>query len=273
MSMAPSAAVRPSSAPFGRPEGSNRTRAFLILSAVIIALACTIAAALVPVRVFWLYALLHLGPILASLAALLASSVLGRTRPTAFTVRDGVGFVAPTSRGYDLLVVGEVMMVAFVISQLIRLWTWNDAPAAAYVWNAVLSLAVLIFCGFVALLVITALRGGPRILLTSRGIVQQDMWADRVIPWEALRPGQPLYRVRGRILTLIVDRPELVVRHGFFRTSSERPRLVLDHLRVHPRFLAHAICFYVGRPEHRSALGALAEYEHLRAELGVPAGA
>jgi hypothetical protein len=136
-----------------------------------------------------------------------------------------------------------------------------------------LSVALLIFCAFVALLVITALRGGPQLLLTPRGMVQQDMWANRVIPWEALRPSQPVRHARGRILTLIVDRPDLVVRLGSSRRSPSRPRLVLDHLRVHPRFLADAIFFYVGHPQRRSAIGAHAEYECLLAELGVPAGA
>jgi len=79
--------------------------------------------------------------------------------------------------------------------------------------------------------------------------------------------------VRGRTLTLIVDRPELIVRRGRFRSSTRRPWLVVAHLRVRPGFLADAIWFYVGHPERRDAIGARAEYERLLPELGVPVGA
>ena len=120
---------------------------------------------------------------------------------------------------------------------------------------------------------VTALRGGPQIILTPSAIVQQDRWANRTIPWEALRRGQPVRQVHARTLTLNVDRPDLVVRRGPLHSSTRRPWLVMGHLRVHPKFLANAIWFYVGHPERRDAIGARAEYERLLPELGVPRGA
>jgi len=242
----------------------------VIVAAVVISVTWTVAAALIHVRVFWLFAVLQVGPVLVFLAALVAFGLLGRARPAGFEVREGVGFVVPASRGSGFLVVGEVAMMASLTGQLIRIWTWGGADAAVFrFWaGAVLSVVWLVACGLVALRVVTALRGGPRILLTPSAVVQEDWWANRAIPWEALRPGQPVRHVRGRTLTLIVDRPELIVRRGRFRSSTGRPWLVIGHLRVHPGFLADAIWFYVGHPERRDAIGARAEYERLVRELG-----
>ena len=247
----------------------------LIVAAVAISVAWTVVAALIHARVFWLFAVLHGGPVLAFLAALVASALLGRARPAGFEVREGVGFVVPASRGFGFLVVGEVAMMASLTGQLIRIWTWGGADAAVLrFWaGAVLSVALLVACGLVALLVVTALRGGPRIHLTPSGVVQEDWWANRIIPWEALRLGRPVRHVRGRTLTLSVDRPELIVRRGRFRSSTRRPGLVTGHVRVHPGFLADAIWFYVAHPQRRDAIGARAEYERLLPELGVPVGA
>jgi hypothetical protein len=244
----------------------------VIVAAVVISVAWTVAAALIHVRVFWLFEVLQVGPVLVFLAALVASGLLGRARPALFEVQEGVGFVVPASRGFGFLVVGEVAMMASLTGQLIRIWNWGGADAAVFhFWVAgVLSVTWLVACGLAALLVVTALRGGPQILLTPSAIVQEDWWANRTIPWEALRPGQPVRHVRGRSLTLIVDRPELVVRPGRFRSSTRRPWLVIGHLRVHPGFLADAIRFYVGHPERRDAVGARAEYERLLPEVGVP---
>jgi hypothetical protein len=131
------------------------------------------------------------------------------------------------------------------------------------------SVALLAACVLVALLVVTALRGRPQILLTPGAIVQELWWGDRTVPWEALRPGSPVGKMLRRTLTLVVDRPELVVGRGLLRGSSRRPWLVLTHLRVRPRFLADAIRFYAGHPERRDAIGTRAEYERLLPELGV----
>jgi hypothetical protein len=246
----------------------------LIVAAVAIGVAWTVAAALIHARVFWLFAVLHGGPALAFLAALVASVLLGSAKPAGFEVREGVGFVVPASRGFGFLVVGEVAMMASLTGQLIHIWTWDGADEAAFrFWaGAVLSVALLVACGLVALLVVTALRGGPQILLTPSAVVQEDWWGNRTIPWDALRLGRPLGQVRGRTLTLIVDRPDLIVRRGLFRSSTGQPWLVMGHLRVHPWFLADAIWFYVGHPERRDAIGSCAEYERLLPKLGVPAG-
>jgi hypothetical protein len=40
------------------------------------------------------------------------------------------------------------------------------------------------------------------------------------------------------------------------------------YVRVHPWFLADAIRYYVAQPARRAAIGTLAEYDRLRADLG-----
>jgi hypothetical protein len=249
-------------------------RRMVIVAAVVISVAWTVAAALIDVRVFWHFAVLQLGPVLIFLAALVASALLSRARPAGFEVRERVGFVVPASRGFCFLVVGGVAMMANLTGQVIRIWTWGGADAAVFrFWAPAMSVALLAAYGQLALLVVTALRGGPRIILTSIAIVQEDWWVNRTIPWEALRRGQPVRQVHGRTLTLNVDRPDLVVRRGLFRGSTRRPSLNLAYLRVHPWVLADAIWFYAGHPERRDAIGSRAEYERLVPELGVPRGA
>src|SRR3981189_1966711 len=99
--------VGSASTPFSRgPGGKGRVQRTLIVAAVVISVAWTVAAALIHVRVFWLFAVLQVGPVLVFLAALLASALLGRARPAGFEVREGVGFVVPASRGFGFLVVG-----------------------------------------------------------------------------------------------------------------------------------------------------------------------
>lgn len=252
----------------GEDRGVSRP---LIVAAVIIGVAWTVAAALIRARAYWLFAL-HFGPVLVPLAALVASAVLGRAKPAGFVVREEVGFVAPASRGFGYLVVGELLMLAFVIDQLIHIWTWGmgggeDEALLLYFAGAVASVVVLLFGALVALLVVTALRGGPQILLTPGAVVQQDWWGNRTIAWEALRPGRPLRQPRRRTLNLIIDRPELVVRRGLF-SSTRRPWLDLTHVLVHAWFLADAIWFYVDHPERRDSIGTRAEYERLLLALG-----
>jgi hypothetical protein len=263
-SMTMSETVGPASAPFSPgPGGRGRVSRPLIVAAVVISVLWTVAAALIHVRVFWLFAVLHVGPVLVSVAAFAASAVLSGRRPAGFEVREGVGFAVPAGRGFGFLVVGELTMTASLTLQLVVIWSWGGAPDDAFrYWaRAVMSAALLVVGGLVALLVVTALRGRPQILLTPRAVVQEDWWGSRTIPWEALPPGSPVRQVRRRLVTLVVDRPELVVGRGLFRGSSRRLWLVMAQLRVRPEFLADAIGFYAGHPERRDAIGTRAEYE------------
>jgi hypothetical protein len=243
----------------------------LILAAVALTLGWTVAAVLIDPRVFWLAAVLHLGPALVSVAGFVAAALLTRAKPAGFVVRDGVGFLVPASPGMDFLAVGELALLALLTDQVSRLWTWGGTDGSAFHFWAVAapSAALLASYGLVALLVITALRGWPQILLTPDAVVQQDWWGNRAIRWEALRSAQPVRQARGRNLTLVVDRLDLVVRRGAFRPSTGRPWLNMAYLRVHPRFLADAIWFYTSHPHRRDAIGARTEYERLLAELGV----
>ncbi len=129
-------------------------------------------------------------------------------------------------------------------------------------------MVLLVMGGLVTLLVVTALRGGPQILLTPAAVVEETWWGNRTIPWEALRPGPPMRPPRLRnSLTLIVDRPALVVRRELLRGSTRRPRLDLAHLRVDPWFLADAVWFYLDHPQRRNVIGWQAEYERFFREL------
>jgi hypothetical protein len=104
------------------PGGEGGVSRPLIVAAVVIGVAWTVAAALIHVRVNWLFAVLHVGLVL--LAALVASFLLGIAKPTGFVVQEGVGFVVTASRGFGYLVVREVLMLAFLTGQLIHIWTW-----------------------------------------------------------------------------------------------------------------------------------------------------
>jgi hypothetical protein len=158
-------------------------------------------------------------------------------------------------------------MLACLTVQVIHIWTWPVGGAADeavfHYWAGAVSVVLLVVAGLVALLVVMALRGGPRILLTPNGVMQDDWRGNRVVPWKAWRPGRPLRHTRRHTLTLIIDRPELAVRRGPFRGSTRRPGLNLTQLRVDPWFLADAIWFYVDHPDRRDAIGGRAEYEHL----------
>jgi hypothetical protein len=253
------------------PEGKGGVSRPLIVTAVVIGGVWTFAAAQLHAPAYWLFAVLVSGLPLLALAAHVASVILGRAKPAGFVVREGVGFVVPASRGFGYLVVSDVLMVAFLTGQLTHIWSWptrggtDEAPYRF--WAGAASVVLLLLGGLVALLVVTALRGGPQILLTPGAVVQEDWWGNRTIPWDGLRPGRPLRLTRRRTLTLIVDRPDLVVRHGLFRGSTKRPWLHLAHLWVHPWFLADAIWFYLDHPHRRDAIGARAEYERLVREL------
>jgi hypothetical protein len=146
-SMTMSDTVGAASAPFSRGPGrKRRVPRLLIVAAVVISVAWTVAATLIRTGAFWLFGVLHVGPVLVFLAAFVASGVLGVAKPAGFEVREGVGFVVPASRGFGFLVVGEVVMLAFLIPQLIVLWTWGGADEAVFrFWAAaVLSVALLI---------------------------------------------------------------------------------------------------------------------------------
>lgn len=244
-------------------------RRLLILAAVAIAVACPVAAALVDRRVWWL----HLGPILVSVAAFVVAALLTGANPAGFVVRDGVGFAVPASRGFDFLTIGELAMIAWLTGQVIQPWTWGgtDGPGFHFWTAAALSVTVLAAYPLAALLMITALRGGPQILLTPGAVVQHEWWGTRAIRWEALRPEQPVRQARGRNLTLLVDRPDLVIRRGVFRPSPRRPWLNMAYLQVHPRFLADTIWFYVTHPQRRDAIGTQTEYQQLLTDLSVRA--
>lgn len=261
-------------------SGNGPVSGPLIVGAMAVSVAWIIAAAVIHPRVFWLYLVLHFAPALVSLAALVASGLESRlrTEPAGFVVREGIGFVLPANRAFSYLFVGEVLMAGYLGSQLIMITRWTlpvDADvgfAGSYAIVAILWLLLLIVAVLVALLVVVALRGRPRIELTPHAVFVAEVLGSQTVPWEALRPGLSLRDVDRRKLTLAVDRPELVVRHGLTWRSARRPRVDLQHVQVHSWFLADAIQFYVDHPGRRGAVGTRAEYERLLTELGAPGG-
>ena len=74
----------------------------VVVAAVVISVAWTVAAGADPCPGFWLFAVLVYGPGLVFLAALVAFAILGRAKPAGFVVRESVGFVVPASRGFRL---------------------------------------------------------------------------------------------------------------------------------------------------------------------------
>jgi len=228
--------------PWRGMSGKGAASRRLIVGAVVVSVVWTVATTLIHPGVFWLYLVLHVAPGLVSLAALVASILESRLRAelAGFIVREGVGFVIPANRSFGYLVVSEVLAVAFLAPQrvMITMWAdWLDANAGLsgfdYAIAGVLSVASLGFGGLVALLVAAALRGRPGIELTPVGVLLAEVQRSRTIPWDALRPGLALRQVDRRTVTLSVDWPELVVRHGLIRSSARHPRVALRHMRVH----------------------------------------
>lgn len=274
---APGSAVSPPGR--GNNEEGAASR-LLIAVAVTVTVVWIVAVALVLPASFGLTTVLRFVQVLFVLAALAASvvSLLGFVRrspePPRFVVREGAGFVVPASRAYGYFVVGEVLMVGFLAGQAIFLW--SDAVGGdtgwaviSYTFAGITSVLSVALGGLVALTVVTALRGRPRIELTPRAVVLREVLGSRMIPWEALRPGLPLRQSDRHTLTLTVDRPELVVRSGWIWRF---PQVALSYARVHPWFLADAIRSYVDQPNRRDAVGTRAEHERLLADLGVSAG-
>lgn len=253
---------------------------WLIAGSVLVVLVWIIVVVQVRPGSFVQQSVLDFVPVLLSVAAVAAfvipvkDALRGCIEPQGFVVREGIGFAAVASRGFDYLVVGQVLMVGLLGSSAIRQWTTTaDRPAAFGLidYGLAISMSVMsvVLGVFVTVLVIAALAGRPRIELTPRAVVLREPLGIRAIPWDALRPGlSPTFGGAGT-LALTIDRPEIVVRRGVRGSSSQ---VALAYARVHPLFLADAIRYYVDRPDRRDDIGTWAGYERLLADLGVVTG-
>lgn len=98
--------------------------------------------------------------------------------------------------------------------------------------------------------------GRPVVELNRNGVRVLAPFGSLVVPWDGLRPGNPL-RPSSRTFSLTVAQPKLARRRGI----NILPLYFLD---IHPSFLADAIRYYVAHPEHRAAIGTAEEHDRLR---------
>ncbi|MDG4822659.1 hypothetical protein O7635_12440 [Asanoa sp. WMMD1127] len=200
--------------------------------------------------------LLHLGPTLAGVVALVALIGWRPAGPASFTVR-GDTFVAPTNRRRTIevaaLVLVSISQAALAVDRL-----GGDGGA----FDGVLS---VLFGLFAAALLARSLLVPTTVELTAEGLRIPGRLHRIEVPWAAVQPGTPWApRLRTQRLELVVGTSYLV------RPPSERrPRLdvPIDVLDIHPWFLADAIRYYVAHPEHRAAIGRPAELERLSRRL------
>jgi hypothetical protein len=210
--------------------------------------------------------------VIAFLAALVAMLRRRRSRPTGFVVCEGVAFVAVATDAFGFQLAGHVFNAGFVSGIVILAWQaeTDSHPDTDLIWNAdrtVMSLVLALLWVAVAVIAVSALRGRPRIELTPQGVLAREPWGTWTVPWDSLRPGLPWRTTERRVLTLTVDRPDLLVRRGLVFGSRHSPRAALASVRVHPWFLADGIRFYVDHAERRAGIGTQAEYERLLADL------
>ncbi|MEU8078807.1 hypothetical protein AB0B31_25640 [Catellatospora citrea] len=197
--------------------------------------------------------------ILLQLGSLVAGTVLmglALLRPSgsvsAFTVCDGA-FVT-SSRMWRYMTWGWIFLAGSLVTGSLL-----DGPAEGADWvGAVLRTPLVLVVLFYLFL---TLKDLPRLELRPEGVRLVSL-RSTTVPWTALRPGTPLRPHRNdRNLALTADRPELLPR--VFRGSS----MIDLGWDVHLWLVADAIRWYVDHPEHRAAIGTMAELDRLRGSV------
>jgi hypothetical protein len=200
--------------------------------------------------------LLHLGPLLAGVAVLVALIGWRPAGPASFQI-EGDTFVAPTNRRRTIEV--AALLVVLISGTALGI-DWIAADGGVFdillaALPALLAAALLLH----SLLIPTTVELRPEGLRIPGRLHRVD------VPWEAIRPGTPWApRLRTQKLELLIATGYLV------RPPAERrPRLdvPIDVLDIHPWFLADAIRYYVAHPEHRASIGRPAELERLSRRL------
>jgi hypothetical protein len=235
-------------------------------ASVLAALAVTVAwitvnaTGLLPEVVFWAFNLLLVIGLFA-VQILVTVVMLGTSGPIRLDVREGRGFLVRASRGAEVMAGGFVLLVGLLGGQSVHAWvhpSFGGPVRYAYAgFMAVLAGLTVILCVPV---VGRVLRGRPVLALTPGALVVTDIFGTRRYPWDALRPGLPVWPDSRRTLRLTVDRPDLVTRTGLPVTVNW---VALQAAHVHPGFAADVIRFYVDHPDRRAALGTRAEYDDL----------
>jgi hypothetical protein len=151
-------------------------------------------------------------------------------------------------------------LAAFLIAVLDRRTMIALAPLVAV-------LIIMIVFG-----VATAWRG-ILLRLTPEGLVYRGPLFHQFVPWEALAAGGP-HPPASRssttaTISLLVTRPELVVRRGILRGTARQPSIPAVS-NVDATFLAWAIRWYAEHPEDRAGIGTQIEHDRLVATLSPP---
>jgi hypothetical protein len=200
--------------------------------------------------------LLHLGPTLLGVGALVALIGWRPAGPASFEVR-GDRFVAPTNRRRTIETAALVLVLtsqaALAIDRL------ADGGGA---FDGIVSVLLGLLA---AALLVRSLLVPNSVELRAEGLRIPGRLHTVDVPWAAIQPGTPWApRLRTQRLELLIGTGYLV------RPPSERrPRLdvPIDVLDIHPWFLADAIRYYVAHPEHRESIGRPAELERLSRRL------
>jgi hypothetical protein len=248
-----------------------------ILTALVLCGSWILWSALAP-QGFWWQAVARFLPVLAILAAgllLAVASLRGdMTLPAVFVVREGVGFTVPRYRQYGHHLIGLVLLGSAIVGLSITQWRMpadhHDSPIVPVLYSSMVVMLVLsgLAVAFTTAHIIVALGERPCIELTPDAVLFRDRWGRLDVPWQALRPGLPMRGANLRVLSLTVDQPELVVRHGLI-VGPTRQLKMPQFARVNGAFLADVIRYYVDHPQWRPAIGTHAEYARLLAEFGL----
>jgi len=195
-------------------------------------------------------------------------AVRGRAnRPWRFHINTDA-FTVPTMRTPWLVAADHVLFGGFLLGICVDFVLPHGSGIRADWAGALALLGIAVIVAFTYFAVRPAWRGNV-LDLTPTGIVYRTPFTDRVVPWDALEPGEPTRRpVRSGLLQLAVTRPELVTQAGPSLGESGKRRLWLPmDFNVHPWFLTDAIRYYVGHPDSRAAIGTEAEHDRLRDAL------
>ncbi|GIF70641.1 hypothetical protein [Asanoa siamensis] len=200
--------------------------------------------------------LLHLGPTLAGVAALVALIGWRPAGPASFEIRAET-FVAPTNRRRTI----EIAALVLVLTSQAALAIDRLADGGG-VFDGLLS---VVFGLLAAALLARSVLVPTTVELNADGLRIPGRLHRVDVPWAAIRPGTPWAPV------LRTQRLELLIGTGYLvRPPSERRQRLdvpIDVLDIHPWFLADAIRYYVAHPEHRAAIGRPAELERLSRRL------
>ena len=196
--------------------------------------------------------LLHLGPTVVGVGALVALIGWRPAGPATFAVADDA-FYAPTNRRRTVevaaLILVSISQAALAVDRL---------RADGALFDAILSVLLVLLA---AALLLRSLVVPTRLELRPRGLRIPGRLHTIDVPWKALRPGTPWApRLRTQKLELLLGRSYLVMPPSERRAQLD---VAIDVLDVHPWFLADTIRYYVAHPEHRESIGRPAELDRL----------